>query len=105
MTQFSFIVSVLLIDASSRVVQQQCDQLLADHDAATATDVLHEIVLEGRTKKQMNQYENVKDVWTSNLEPRTAVHARTILVLESERDRMFAELDKVVNLAMVVDAH
>ena len=91
-------VKVVHVDASSRVIQQQCDQLLADHDAAVATDILHEIILEGRAKKQMRQHQNAKDVWTSNLDPRVAVHARTVPVLESERDRMLSELDKVILL-------
>ncbi|KAF8508918.1 hypothetical protein JB92DRAFT_2731485 [Gautieria morchelliformis] len=76
------------------VTKQQCDQLLAEHDAPAATDVLHEIVLEGRARKQMDQYPS-KDVWISNLEPRAAVHARTVPVLQSERDRMLLELDKL----------
>ena len=44
----------------------------------------------------MDQYPDPKDVWIPNLEPRAAVHARTVPVLESERNHILAELDKVL---------
>lgn len=94
-------IKMRMSDAFLRVIQDQCDQLLANHNAAAATDVLHEIVLEGRARKQVGQHSASKDIWTPDLKPQSAVQARTIPVLEAERERMLAELDKVCRAVCV----
>lgn len=56
-------------------------------------DNLHAVVTEARSRKQTNY--NGKDVWREDLHPSAAVRARTIPLLEQERDRLLAELKEV----------
>lgn len=77
------------------VTKQETDQLLAEHDVAAATDVLHDVVLEGRAKRQSGQHDNAQDLWSASTTPLAAVHARTVPVLEAERDRLLAQLQMV----------
>ena len=56
-------------------------------------DNLHAVVTAARARKQAN-YDS-KDVWREDLQPRAAVRARTIPLLEHERDRLRAELAQV----------
>ncbi len=56
-------------------------------------DKLHAVVTEARTRKQTG-YDG-KDVWKEDLQPRAAVRARTVPLLEKERDRLKAQLEEV----------
>ena len=51
------------------------------------------MVTEARARKQTGY--TGKDVWKEDLQPRAAVRARTIPLLEQERDRLMAELAEV----------
>ena len=57
-------------------------------------DNLHAVVTAARARKQAD-YDS-KDVWREDLQPRAAVRARTIPLLERERDRLRAELAQVL---------
>ena len=56
-------------------------------------DNLHAVVTAARTRKQTDYDGN--DVWREDLQPRAAVRARTIPVLEKERERLRVELAQV----------
>jgi len=64
------------------------------HNTPDGTDVLHEVVLEARAKKQAGENEDTPDAYVPDIEPRTAVHARTVPIIEAERNRLLAELQK-----------
>lgn len=57
-------------------------------------DNLHAVVTAARARKEAG-YDG-KDVWRDDLQPRAAVRARTIPLLEEERNRLHAELAQVV---------
>ncbi|KAG2356246.1 hypothetical protein BDR07DRAFT_1380931 [Suillus spraguei] len=52
---------------------------------------LHAVVSEARARKQRGEIHG-KDVWRENLAPHAAVRARTVRVMESEIERLRAEL-------------
>lgn len=60
-------------------------------------DNLHAVVTEARARKQAGY--TGKDVWREDLHPKTAVRARTVPLLEKERDRLLAELKQVRHTA------
>ena len=63
------------------------------YKAADALDTLHEHVTEARAFKKAEIIP--KNAWKRDLEPRTAVRARTVPTLEKERDRMRERLQEV----------
>ena len=54
---------------------------------------LHAVVTEARARKRTG-YDG-KDVWNESLHPGAAVRARTIPLLEAEKQRLQAQLDEV----------
>jgi len=56
--------------------------------------VFHQTIVEARARKTADP-ETVKDVWKENIDPKTAVRARLVPVLQSERDRLRAVLADV----------
>ena len=56
-------------------------------------DVLHKLVTDAKGRK--TQGELGKDVWKEDLEPRVAVCARTIPILDAEVRRLRDQLAKV----------
>ncbi|GJJ11316.1 hypothetical protein Clacol_005548 [Clathrus columnatus] len=72
--------------------KQRTDALLAENNTAEATDILHDVVLDA---KESSSDLNRHDKWIRNLEPRIAVYARTIPVLEKECSRLREELLKL----------
>ena len=64
-------------------------------------DNLHAVVTAARARKQAD-YDG-KDVWREDLQPRAAVRARTIPLLEQERDRLRAELAQVLYCTIMRD--
>lgn len=77
------------------VTKQLHDGILDAHNTPEGTDVLHEVILEARAKKQAGETEDTPDAYIADIEPRAAVHARTVPLLEAERERLLAELEKV----------
>ena len=65
--------------------------MLAQYNAAEALDTLHKCVLEAKECQKNGIVP--KDAWKPDLAPRTAVRARTVPVLEEERDRMRSQLE------------
>ncbi|PCH44061.1 hypothetical protein WOLCODRAFT_104541 [Wolfiporia cocos MD-104 SS10] len=75
------------------LITKNCEQLLEQFNVRENLDNLHAVVTEARARKQ-SAYSG-KDVWKENLQPAEAVRARTIPLLEQERDRLRAELAKL----------
>lgn len=61
-------------------------------------DSLHAVVTDARARKQAG-YDG-RDVWREDLPPGAAVRARTVPVLEKERERLRAELQSVCPLLL-----
>ncbi|KAJ3479161.1 hypothetical protein NLI96_g9252 [Meripilus lineatus] len=74
----------------SCALQNKCEELLTQFTVKDNLDRLHAVVTEARARKQTGY--TGKDVWKEDLQPRAAVRARTIPLLEQERDRLMAEL-------------
>ncbi|KAH8097015.1 hypothetical protein BXZ70DRAFT_943956 [Cristinia sonorae] len=90
-TVLNTIVQHMETDITSRV-----DELLTQFNVKESLDRLHAVVTEAKARKRMGEPYEGHDLWRENLPPRAAVRARTIPVLEKERDRlkgMLAELD------------
>ncbi|PIL25364.1 hypothetical protein GSI_13254 [Ganoderma sinense ZZ0214-1] len=71
-------------------ITENCEELFKKYNVKENLDNLHAVVTAARARKQAN-YDS-KDVWREDLQPRAAVRARTIPLLEHERDRLRAEL-------------
>ena len=74
--------------------QENCEELFKKYNVKENLDNLHAVVTAARARKQAD-YDS-KDVWREDLQPRAAVRARTIPLLEHERDRLRAELAQVL---------
>ena len=73
--------------------QENCEELFKKYNVKENLDNLHAVVTAARARKQAG-YDG-KDVWREDLQPRAAVRARTIPLLEQERERLRAELAQV----------
>ncbi|KAI1788172.1 hypothetical protein LXA43DRAFT_1026565 [Ganoderma leucocontextum] len=71
-------------------ITENCEELFKKYNVKENLDNLHAVVTAARARKQA-VYDS-KDVWREDLQPRAAVRARTIPLLEQERDRLRAEL-------------
>lgn len=74
------------------------DELLQQFNVKENLDKLHAVAAEAKARKlaedRGESYEG-HDVWRENLPPRAAVRARTIPLLEKERDRLKMQLAEV----------
>ncbi|KAH9926299.1 uncharacterized protein BXZ73DRAFT_102980 [Epithele typhae] len=71
-------------------ITDNCEELLKKYNVKENIDNLHAVVTAARERKR-REYDG-KDVWREDLQPRAAVRARMIPMLETERDRVRAEL-------------
>ncbi|KAI0741727.1 hypothetical protein C8Q80DRAFT_1195822 [Daedaleopsis nitida] len=71
-------------------ITENCEQLFRKYNVKDNLDNLHAVVTAARARKEAG-YDG-KDVWKDDLQPRAAVRARTIPLLEEERNRLRAEL-------------
>ncbi|GLB43395.1 putative nnf1 [Lyophyllum shimeji] len=62
------------------------EKLFKDYSVQENIDILHTVVNEAKERKARGEVG--QDVWTENLEPRVAVCARTVPILESEVKRL-----------------
>jgi len=65
-------------------------------------DILHAVVTEARARKQRGEIGN--DVWREDLQPRVAVRARTVPLLEKEAARLRASLEEMEKENMQLQA-
>lgn len=71
--------------------QASCETLFRDFNVRDSINILHRVVTDARARKQRGEMQ-AKDIWKEDLEPRAAVRARTIPVLESEVEKLKATL-------------
>ncbi|KAH9888792.1 hypothetical protein C8Q73DRAFT_708262 [Cubamyces lactineus] len=74
-------------------ITENCEELFKKYNVKENLDNLHAVVTAARARKQAG-YDG-KDAWKEDLQPRAAVRARTIPLLEKERDRLRAELSQL----------
>ncbi|KAH9829995.1 uncharacterized protein C8Q71DRAFT_385636 [Rhodofomes roseus] len=74
-------------------ITESCEQLLKRYSVRENLDSLHAVVTEARARKQAS-YDKT-DVWREDLHPSAAVRARTVPLLDKERDRLRAELQSL----------
>ncbi|KIJ65118.1 hypothetical protein HYDPIDRAFT_111015 [Hydnomerulius pinastri MD-312] len=72
-------------------IHASCETLFKDFNVKDNINILHAVVTEARARRQRGET-NAKDLWRENLEPRTAVRARTVPALELELERLKATL-------------
>ena len=70
------------------------NKLFEQYDVQKNVDILHQVVTDARARRQRDGGTGV-DNWRADLQPRAAVRARTIPVLERERDLLRARLAEV----------
>ncbi|KAI6122294.1 hypothetical protein EV401DRAFT_1952141 [Pisolithus croceorrhizus] len=76
-------------------VHASCERLFKDFNVRENINTLHAVVTEARARKQRGEVDR-KDLWREDLDPRAAVRARTIPVLQAERERLKETLQKNV---------
>ena len=64
---------------------------------------MHAVVTEARTRRHAGEAPG-PDTWKADLNPRSAVRARTIPVLEGERDELRARLAQASHLSSLVSS-
>jgi hypothetical protein len=67
--------------------------VFAEYELKYNIDILHAVVTEARARKQRGEIGN--DVWREDLQPKAAVRARTVPLLEKEAAKLRATLDEV----------
>ena len=83
-------------------LQDTTKDILDSYGAAQAIDTLHGVVSLARERHKKG--ESPKEVWRADLAPRAAVRARTIPLLQRERDRMQAVLQEVSLVSYAVSS-
>lgn len=73
---------MIYVDASKR----DLDKLFNDYNIQESIDTLHKVVNDAKERKSRG--EDGKDTWKDNLDPKVAVCARTVPVLNSEARRL-----------------
>ncbi|KAG5352137.1 hypothetical protein C0989_003605 [Termitomyces sp. Mn162] len=69
------------------------EKLFKDYSVQENIDILHRVVNEAKERNAKGEFG--KDVWKEGLEPRAAVSARTILIVESEAKRLREALAEI----------
>ncbi|KAG6907133.1 hypothetical protein DXG01_010352 [Tephrocybe rancida] len=69
------------------------EKLFKDYSVQENIDILHRVVNEAKERKIKGEVG--KDVWREDLEPRAAVSARTVPIMESEAKRLRAALAEI----------
>lgn len=74
--------------------QEATDKFFDDVNLKQCIDDLHAAVVEAKLRKQKGEVR--PDIWKEDLHPRAATRARTVPLLEKERERLLAELQEVL---------
>ncbi|KAF8142120.1 hypothetical protein EV363DRAFT_1150515 [Boletus edulis] len=80
-------------------IHASCETLFREFNVRDSINVLHRVVTDARARKECGETEG-KDIWKKDLEPRAAVRARTVPILESEVEKLRATLQSAKNQAM-----
>lgn len=73
--------------------QEATDKFFDDINLKQSIDDLHAAVVDAKHRKQKGEVR--PDIWREDLHPRAATRARTVPLLERERERLLAELQEV----------
>ena len=76
----------VLARSHGKFLQRDLDKLFKDYNIQESIDILHKVVNDAKERKARGDAE--KDTWKDNLEPKVAVCARTVPVLNSEAGRL-----------------
>jgi len=88
---------------SSPSFQEATDKFFDDINLKQCIDDLHAAVVDAKLRKQKGEVRS--DIWREDLHPRAAARARTVPLLERERERLLVELQEVVLLISLVRNH
>jgi len=80
--------------------QESTDKFFDEVNLKQSIDDLHAAVVDAKLRKQRGEVRT--DVWREDLHPRAATRARTVPLLERERERLLAELQEVFPLISLV---
>ncbi|KAF8433250.1 hypothetical protein L210DRAFT_3486403 [Boletus edulis BED1] len=72
-------------------IHASCETLFREFNVRDSINILHRVVTDARARKECGETEG-KDIWKKDLEPRAAVRARTVPILESEVEKLRATL-------------
>ena len=81
-TRSKISLTVAYVDKS----QRDLDKLFNDYNIQESIDTLHKVVNDAKERKLRG--EDGKDAWKDNLDPKVAVCARTVPLLNSEAKRL-----------------
>ncbi|CAE6440982.1 hypothetical protein ACGC1H_003656 [Rhizoctonia solani] len=74
---------------------KESSELLRLYDARAAIDALDEAIVEAKKRQAEGENANHRDEWKPDIDPRTAVRARVMPVLEREQAEMQKELSEL----------
>lgn len=75
--------------------QKESSELLRRYEARAAIDALDKAIVEAKKRRENEEAGGYKDEWKPDIDPRTAVRARVLPVLEREQAELQKELDEV----------
>ncbi|EUC59692.1 GDP-mannose transporter, partial [Rhizoctonia solani AG-3 Rhs1AP] len=75
--------------------QKESSELLRLYDARAAIDALDEAIVEAKKRQVEGESTNHRDEWKPDIDPRTAVRARVMPVLEREQVELQKELNEL----------
>lgn len=76
-----------LVCADNESYQASCETIFKEFNVRESINVLHGVVTDARARKQRGETGG-KDIWREDLDPHTAVRARTVPVLEAEVEKL-----------------
>lgn len=82
-----------MVSSTHALPQEATDRFFDDINLRQCIDDLHAAVVDAKLRKQKGEAR--PDIWREDLHPRAATRARTIPLLERERERLLAELQEV----------
>ncbi|CAE6436667.1 unnamed protein product, partial [Rhizoctonia solani] len=74
---------------------KESSELLRLYDARAAIDALDEAIIEAKKRQAEGDNASHKDEWKPDIDPRTAVRARVMPILEKEQAELQKELDEL----------
>ncbi|KAI0690309.1 hypothetical protein BC835DRAFT_1365226 [Cytidiella melzeri] len=83
-------------------ITKGCEDILAKMDVKPNVDKLHAVITEAKERKKAVY--TGKDVWREDVQPSAAARARIMPILESERDRLKAQLEELDQRNRVLQA-
>jgi hypothetical protein len=93
-----------MISSAHTSFQKETDKFFDDINLKQCIDDLHAAVVDAKLRKQKGEVR--PDIWREDLHPRAATRARTVPLLERERERLLAELQEVFpSISLIAVTH